>query len=199
LRLKLARTNIEALYLADFIKSLPPAEPLCLIGFSFGSRISAGALQLLGGGSLEGRSLDAAGTERTTPIRSVMLGAAFGNDALLPNRSYGLALTQTDHMLVTVNPRDCVLRYFPLLRADRTPALGLTGMAGYTDIIGEKITYVEIDQYLGRHHSFKYYLEVPEIIELVRGEIRTTVPVVMPTPNAPLERSSAARGMSIVH
>lgn len=199
LRLKLARTNIDALYLAEFVKALPPREPLCLIGFSFGCRITAGSLHLLAGGAIDGRSLETPGPRRDSSIRSVMLGAALDNEALLPQNSHGLALTQTDHMLVTVNPRDCVLRYFPLLREDRRPALGLAGMNGYADIIGEKITYVEIDQYLGRHHAFKYYLEVPQIIELVRGEIRTTgEPIAAPTP-APLERAAAVPPLSLVH
>jgi hypothetical protein len=200
LRLKLARTNIEALYLARFMKSLPPNAPLCLIGFSFGGRIAAGSLNLLGGGAIAGRSLDIAGPQRGSPIRSVMLGAALGNDALLPQGSHGRALSQTDRMLVTVNPRDCVLRHFPLLREDRSPALGLAGMAGYSDAIGEKIVYVEITEYLGRHHAFRHYLEVPAILELVRGEIRTTgEPIAAPIPSARLERSSAAPRSSIVH
>ncbi|HEY5311996.1 MAG TPA: hypothetical protein VIK18_05730 [Pirellulales bacterium] len=200
LRLKLARTNVEAFYLADFVKSLPADRPLCLIGFSFGCRVAAGTLHVLGGGTIDGRSLELAGPPRRSPIRSVMLGAALGHDALLPQNSRGRALSQVDHMLVTVNPRDCVLRYFPLLREDRSPALGLAGMSGYADVIGEKITYVEIDQYLGRHHAFKYYLDVPEILELVRGEIRTTgESVLMPVPLAPLERTSAAPRSTWVH
>jgi hypothetical protein len=174
LRLKLARTDVEPFYLAEVLQALPPDAPLCLIGFSFGCRITAGTLHLLGGGSLDGHALATAAPSRQSPIRAMLLAAALGSDTLLPQGKYGRAMSQTDQMLITVNRRDRVLHYFPLLRADRAVAVGLTGLVGMLEGVGSQISPFNVSSYLRHHHAFRKYLEVPEILDRVRSEVETT-------------------------
>lgn len=172
LRVKLARTDVEAFYLADFISAMPAKRSLGLIGFSFGSRIIAGGLHLLAGGTVNGRGLAAGTPSRRAPIRVIMFASALGNDALAPQGSHGRAMELMDRLVITVNRKDCVLHYFRLLRGDTAPALGFAGMSPLADG-SERMTQVDVADFLGVHHAIEFYIRVPAIVELVRGEIET--------------------------
>ena len=84
------------------------------MGYSFGARISTGTLHLLGGGSINGRSLPLEPAPNRAPRRAVLLAAAVGRDALAPgHRHSDRRLGQVDRMVITVNPRDRVLAVLP--------------------------------------------------------------------------------------
>jgi hypothetical protein len=56
-QIKASYCDPQSYYLADHLRRLDSAAPVYLTGYSFGSRIIAGGLHLLGGGCLAGRQL----------------------------------------------------------------------------------------------------------------------------------------------
>lgn len=56
-RVKVARTDTQAFYAAQWLETLPADRPICLVGYSLGARIVSGSLELLAGGTVGGQSL----------------------------------------------------------------------------------------------------------------------------------------------
>jgi len=122
-RAKAARTNGEAYYLAGFISQLDPATPVSIAGHSFGARVTTGALHLLGGGELAGRTLPVGQSPR---VRVALLAAALHNYWLQPDACHGSALSQMDRLLIQYNSCDPYLKLYRHHRETRTPRrLGL--------------------------------------------------------------------------
>jgi len=156
IQVKAARSDGQAYYLAQMLRSLPPDVPVNLVGYSFGSRIIAGALHLTAGGRLAGRRLDGPAVERL-PVRAVLVAAALDNDWLLPGHRNGLALSQIEQMLITVNRRDRVLHWYPAMRRGRGPwAMGYVGprVRGFA----EKIELLDVTRATGRQHDWCRYI-----------------------------------------
>ena len=58
---KMARTDTQAFYVAQWLDTLPEDRPICLIGYSLGARVVSGSLELMGGGTICGQSLESVG------------------------------------------------------------------------------------------------------------------------------------------
>lgn len=168
LRIKGSRSDVQSYYLAGWLDRLDPDVPVSLVGHSFGARVVTGALEILGGGQVAGRTLpsDRLPVERG-PVRAVLLAGAFDNDWLLPRRRYGSALSQVERLLVTRNDRDPVLKFYPLLSRPRGPgAMGYTGPACPARLgqEREKIEIVNVECSVGRSHSSQSYLDSGTVI-----------------------------------
>ena len=154
LRFKAGRSDVEAYLLARHLERMACSEPILLVGYSFGARVITGALHLLGGGRLMGRTVwpevspasefsSSAGnwagsqkpirTDRSPGpgrFRTILIAAAIGNDWLLPGGRHQQALSQLEKLLVTVNRADPALRWYPHLEPCDAPALGWAGPKG---------------------------------------------------------------------
>src|SRR5690606_12858955 len=97
-RRKAARTNVDGYYLAWLVNRIEPDVPVSFVGHSFGAKITTGALQLLGGGPLAGRTLPEKVQQRSS-MRAVLLAAAMPSSALAIGRQHGEALEAVDAML----------------------------------------------------------------------------------------------------
>lgn len=172
---KMARTDAEAYYLASALNRISGDVPLSLMGFSFGGRIAAGALHLLGGGTVLGRSIESCSgsplQERTAPSRAMLIAAAMDCDWLMPGRRYGNAIGQVDRLYVTCNSQDMVLKHYPRVTNRRgVDAIGLTGVAG-TASLGEdraKIDQRSITNIVGHRHGWPTYLDSPGLVAWLR-------------------------------
>ena len=128
-RVKADRADAEAAFLARFLADILPESQVSLIGSSFGARIITGALHLRAGGRYDG--LVAPAAPEAAPVRVVLQAAAVDNDWLMPGHAHGLALTQTNAMLLLYNSCDPVLKRYRFLERCRRPrALGYTGASG---------------------------------------------------------------------
>jgi pimeloyl-ACP methyl ester carboxylesterase len=160
IRMKACRSDAEAYYLARLLSGLPSGEPLSLIGFSLGCRAQAGALHLLAGGTLAGRSLppgSLAAWKGATPrpIRAMMLAAAIDDDWLAASAPEGLAPVEVQRILISQNCRDRVLRWYSRLYGPHGPeALGRIGPAGSAT---GKLEVVDVTCEVGRKHQFERY------------------------------------------
>jgi len=160
LRVKAARSDAQSYYLAECLRRVDPRTPLNLIGYSYGARVITGALELLAGGEVAGMRLAGPVEKRTGPIRAVLVAAAMDHDWLLPGHRHGSALDQVDRLLLTSNPRDPALRWYPLLYGRGGPAaLGFAGPL-CPDRLGpnrHKIELLPVACAVGRNHRWQAY------------------------------------------
>lgn len=151
------RSDGQSVYLALWLRRVPPEVPVTLIGHSFGAKIITGAMHLLAGGEVCGESLPPT-ARRQGPVRAVLVAAAMDNDWLLPGHCHGSALRWLDGLLITVNCADPALRLYPALYGRRGPqALGFTGLPG---LLGEELANVEqinLSGEVGRNHEWHCY------------------------------------------
>jgi len=169
-----SRLGIEGYFLADFLRLVAAQSPTSVVGYSSGSSVVGGALHVLGGGSLEGRFLLSPALPETSQIHAVMLGAAMPNNWLLPGMPYDRAWTQVARLVVTVNPDDAVLHWYPLLWGHNGPiALGSTGVSdvGRLGAWQSKLVQTDLRSAMHRNHGWKYYSSSPVVAQLLRQEM----------------------------
>lgn len=163
-RAKADRADVEGLYLAPVLNRLRRDNPVGLIGYSFGARTICGALQLVGGGSLYGRRLDAATDAGGTPAGAVqvaLLAAAMDADSFLPGELYPRTMHAADRLLVLYNSCDPVLkRYRCIDRCSHTQALGYVGAMGRAAGQGELVQR-DACASTGRSHELERILASP--------------------------------------
>ena len=160
-RVKACYSDVQSYYLADWLGRLDPDGSVNLIGYSFGARIVSGALHLLGGGRVAGRSLPGETNRKHGPLRAVLVAAAMDADWLLPSRRNGLALSQVDRLLMTRNARDPVLKLYRLMNGRGGPAaMGYKGPAcsGQLGPDREKLEVFSIANSVGRSHAWTSHL-----------------------------------------
>jgi len=162
-RLKACRSDVQGYYLAECLRRVEPDVPVSLVGYSFGARVIAGALHMLAGGQVAGRSLsqppqsEPVAEEHVPLRRAVLVAAAMDANWLLPGRRNGLALSQVDRLLVTCNGRDPVLKWYPLMyRRGGPQALGFVGPGGCLST--EKIERLNLSCSVGRDHDWSRYV-----------------------------------------
>jgi hypothetical protein len=170
IRLKAGYSDAESYYLAQWLQGVRPGVKISLTGHSFGPRVITGALQLLAGGEIAGRSLPHdvvaawAGGKRN-PIRAALLAPAIDADGLAAGKSRGLALSMLDKALVTSNERDFVLRRYP--RLYDCPGNQALGCVGPTDGVANslKLEVLDVACSIGRRHNLQVYCSEPGVCE----------------------------------
>jgi hypothetical protein len=119
----------QGFYLAWLIDKINPRTTLSLVGHSYGSRTVAAALQGLATNRMAGYDLGPRNHSEWRPMQAALVAAAMDNRWLWPGWRYGKALEQVDHILVTRNPDDRLLRFYSdRLLPPGVRALGLTGI-----------------------------------------------------------------------
>jgi hypothetical protein len=185
-RLKAARTDTTAYYLAWFLDRLDPAAPLSIWAHSFGARAATGALHLLGGGVLCGRVLDRVHTERV-PVNAVLLASALDNGWIVPGRFHGQALTMTAHMLLVNNCADRLLKHYELLWGRRSGRMAL-GYAGISrralGVESAKVTQIDASGSVGKQHQFMLYVQSANLMSRMRATL-------LSAPSAPTNTAAA--------
>jgi hypothetical protein len=156
---KALRSDAQSYYLAWLMNRMHAGTPVDLIGFSFGARVITGALEMLGGGCVAGQVL-ADRTPGHGPIRVMLVAAALDSDWLLPTHRDGLALGQVERMLVSVDPVDRALHFYPRLYGRGGPeALGACG-PDCPEQLGPraaKIELVNVECEVGKVHDWNNY------------------------------------------
>jgi hypothetical protein len=161
-QVKAAYSDAEASYLAMLLGRMEGQTPVSLIGYSFGTRVITGALQIVAGGAIGGQPLSAQGAVEHKPYRVMLIAAAIDANALLPCGRAGLALSQVDKMLITRNACDRVLKWYPMMYGHGGPeALGFVGPLGCGET--DKIELVDVSCSVGRTHDWAQYAMAPEI------------------------------------
>jgi hypothetical protein len=166
-RTKARQSEAHAYYLAWLLDQIDPRTPVSLVGYSYGARLVAGSLHILGGGTSAGRTLATRVHPDRSPVRAVLLAGALDSNALLPRARNGLALTQVERMLVLTNPADEVLKYYRLLYGlgSKIQALGAAGAAGLSSLgTPGKVVHWNVSRLVGPDHDWTRYLYSPAIV-----------------------------------
>ncbi len=160
--IKAGRSDAQSFYLAAWLDRLPPATPVTLIGYSFGSRVICGAIHLSQGGTLIGMAHEApTPAEPRRRLRVMLVAAAVDAEWLLPESRNGLAVQAIDQLMITRNCCDPVLRLYPRMRRyDSSSALGYAGPASPSRLAatGLALETVPVESQVGRDHSWYTYL-----------------------------------------
>lgn len=163
-QVKAERTDGQSCYLAQVLGRLDPRVRVTLVGYSFGARISTGAMHLLAGGDLGGQhvALPNPAAERVM-ARAVLVAAAQDCDWLSPGSCHGLALNRLERTLITINQGDPAMKHYSALYGRGGPeALGYTGPACGAD--GAKIELINVSCSTGKTHSWDCYSSDPNLL-----------------------------------
>jgi len=147
------RADNEAYYLASYLATLPAKEQVSISAFSLGARSVSGALHLIGGGSLKGRTVTQS-TPNLLGYRVVYFSAAVTYHAMLPGQFHQNALNSVDRMLNICNDRDKVLKHYNFVtRRSGDEAAGYECFA-LTWEQREKVQQFRAGNILGKEHSW---------------------------------------------
>jgi Alpha/beta hydrolase of unknown function (DUF900) len=165
-REKASLAHVESYYLADFLKNVPSDQSIGMMGYSFGGAVVCGTLQLLGGGSLDNRSLPQP-IATLQNIRVSLVAPAFDRDQLKPCGKYSLALGQAERVVNLYNSIDPVLKRFRFIDRGSHEAAGFLGIPLGLGGENRLSTAPNIEQFdcsraAGRTHSeVEYYRNCP--------------------------------------
>ena len=157
-QIKAQRSEAHGFYLAWLLDQMNPETPIALFGDSFGPRMITSSLHLLAGGSIQGQRLSSRLHPDRKPVRAVLMAAALDDHWLAPGHRHGLAMTQVEQMLITVNSADPALRFYPKMDGlfrHGAEALGYTGpRCGHS---GAELVLWDVRCIVGRTHSWQAY------------------------------------------
>jgi hypothetical protein len=186
IREKGCRAQVESYCLAWLITRMSADADVSMVGYSYGTRIIAGGLHLVGGGELcGGLSLNLPAVVLASDVgrngavlnapsrhcRAVMLAAAMGSDWLVEGGFNERALGQTSEMLSIFSSDDRVLKFYPLATKEKHDhALGYRGLATrpVRDDANGKFAELDVNYLIGTDHSLETYLGHLEIAAAAR-------------------------------
>ncbi len=173
-----ARAATESYYLGRFATMLHADQRMLVVGYSFGARVTTGALHLLSGHSLGGRELNdehmGENKLQAPRLRAVLLAAAIDVDWLIPGHFHGAAAMPVERMAITTNRRDFVLSKYRIAEKRNAPAaVGKVGPPlGAMGHDAAKIVTLNVANDIGIHHGSPHYFASPQVISLIRRELQ---------------------------
>jgi hypothetical protein len=179
---KAARTQPCGWQLAWAIDQMPATSPLAIIGYSYGARVTTGALHVLGGGALGKLELATRVHPDRPPLNVALVAAAVTAQWLRPEGYHGKALSQAATMVLVNNQLDPAMRFYPMSpMGNGASALGFSGVPGRDSLgdLGKRIHAVDLTSSVGRHHALSVYLSTSSMFGQAISEV-VDLPAVMP-------------------
>ncbi|MCM2373521.1 alpha/beta hydrolase family protein [Aporhodopirellula aestuarii] len=178
-RIKAGKADQHAFHLARFLQRIDPNCQVSLIGFSFGGRLTLGALHLVGGGSVDGCGLghSVAGYQpemSRNRFNVALVVPAIRNDCMISVRSQ--AYHQINDLFLLYNSRDTYLGLYKFTRFDgKNPALGYTGICGLNHFPDHsyRVQQFNSSRAVGSEHDFLEYISDRRIEANLRKHILT--------------------------
>jgi len=153
---KLPVANNAGAYLALFLQNLKPQSKVCLFGFSFGSRIVCHAVETLRQNDQQPEGLR---------LNLVLSGAATDQNWFARGQRHSRIPEIVERILITYNPDDWVLRFYPLMYnfRDKAPALGRTGlpMQYIAPEFHAQFESISVQRYIGKEHKTLFHVQTP--------------------------------------
>lgn len=168
-RRKYERAYADGQYLAWLLGQVDPAQPVAIVGYSFGALVATEALD-----EIARRDATAAEgirwADRPGRLHLVFVVPALRADALAPRGPFRGTIAGVDRLTLLINSRDEALRFFPLLEPDvRAPALGFVGMPRRW--LPAEVDYQAVDAagIVGKLHTMRRYLDSSPLAERIAG------------------------------
>jgi len=161
-RLKATWADFQAFYVARLLAELPEETRVTLVGFSFGARISLGAVELLADGNIAGRTLAGNGHNSLSQIDLLLCAPAVDQCWVAANGRYRNAMNLADRLWILYNTEDHGLKFYPLIDSIGGPqALGFTGppIRSIAEENRAKIQAFDMRNVVGSRHAFASYLD----------------------------------------
>ena len=192
--------EVNAFYVASLLSFLPDCHPYCLLGHSYGARMTMAALHLAGGGALQGICFG--GNLGAKRIRAILAAAALDHNWLNDGGRYDRALCRAECVLNLQNRHDLALKFYPLLRPLQSRraigASGVTYFDRYRQTCTCRIKDCDVTRVVGKGHFWPNYYEVPALAGMVAPWVyypelsvglphtgySNETPLLMPTPEA---------------
>lgn len=158
------RSTADGHYLAWMLGQVDPAQPVAIVGYSFGATIAIGAIEdLMQAGSRPSQGI-APWAGRPGRSHLVLVAPAVRSDALAPRGPYAPAVAGINRLTLVINSRDVALRLFPHLdRAGGADALGTVGMPRRWLPGSVEFTATDAASVVGKRHALPLYLESPSL------------------------------------
>jgi len=156
IRSKLPIAQNAGSFLALFLQNLKPQSKVCLFGFSFGGRIVCHAAETLRRNNRQPEGLR---------LNLVLSGAATDQHWFARGERHSRVPEIVERILVTYNPDDWALRFYPMMYnfRDKARALGRTGLPMW-NIAPEFRAQFEsfnVQRYLGKEHQTLLHVQTP--------------------------------------
>ncbi len=165
-RVKASLADQAGPHFAFILNRIVPETPVGVLGYSYGARVTGGALHILGGGRICGRGLAEDVTAQRS-IRAVYWAAALDDDWLMPGRMHGKTISQLDSLLLVNNSCDPAMKFYHVSRKHGRPrAMGRFGVAGMYRLgsAAERIQQLDVCCSVGARHSLSRYLAATQAV-----------------------------------
>jgi len=167
--LKANRAYVDAYYMGWWLSQFHPHTEVNLMGFSYGSRVILGALDLVGGGTWCGRALPLGGHNPSIRADVFAFAAALPCNALSPGGVDQRAANVIDCLVNVYNPRDPVLKRFSnLVPSDNVCPMGYVGVPASARV---RYKNVNAARSIGTHHDFMRYVSSPGLMSHMRAMV----------------------------
>jgi hypothetical protein len=184
-RAKADRTQNDAYYLAWLLSHMSPDVKVGIIAYSFGARISTGALHLHAGGELCGWKLTTPVPPKRSSVHLVTMAAALHSHWMSPGFPHARAPSRMARFLNLYNPTDSTLKRYRFLDECSSPvAMGFTGIYDRAPL-GDRISEIDVACHVSRNHKPAQYLCNPQVMDMAWKALRREVEVVVQAPRLP--------------
>ena len=143
-------------YLALFLQKVKPQSKVCLFGFSFGSRIVCHAAETLRKNNQRPEGLR---------LNLVLSGAATDQLWFAKGQQHSRIPEIVEKILITYNPDDWALRFYPMMydHRDKASALGATGLPlrSIAPEFRAQFENINVQRYIGKEHQTLFHVQTP--------------------------------------
>lgn len=154
------RSFVDGHYLARLLGQVDPAQPVALVGYSFGGTIAVGAIEDLVQADGDPSAALNPWVGRPGRTHLVLVAPAVRHDALSPRGLFAPAAAGIDRLTLLINSSDLALKMFPHLEpGGKIDALGSVGMPRRWLPGGVEYSATDAAAIVGKRHAFPLYLE----------------------------------------
>lgn len=143
-------------YLALFLQKMPPQSKVCLFGFSLGGRIVCQAVETLRRSEQRPEGLR---------LNLVLSAAATDQHWLARGQRHSRIPEIVEKILITYNPDDWALKFYPLMHThrDRAPALGYKGLPLQNIPTAHRAQFenINVQRFIGKEHQTLHHVRTP--------------------------------------
>ncbi|MFM7243401.1 MAG: alpha/beta hydrolase [Planctomycetaceae bacterium] len=154
------RSFVDGHYLARLLGQVDPAQPVALVGYSFGGTIAVGAVEDLVEAGDDPSAAMHPWVGRPGRTHLVLVAPAVRHDALSPRGLFAPATAGIDRLTLLINSSDLALKMFPHLEPGaKIDALGSVGMPRRWLPGSVEYSATDAAGIVGKRHAFPLYLD----------------------------------------
>lgn len=158
-RAKAQRSDLERYYMAPFLARFPDGYPVGIVAYSYGARITNGALNLIG------EQTTTASLAAGPQFHSALWAAASNNDWLLAGGAHQWAPVACPDWFITFNSCDPALKWYHVVdKCNPGEALGYTGLPNGPILDSPRINQMNVSGMVGDTHDLYRYLQFEPIL-----------------------------------